>query len=91
MPVDEVEGGQQDLAGQEAVGVEPVLPGPHQPVLAHGGDGLEHGRVAGPLVPPAEGRPARRRWRPSVTTTTVCPGRADGGDLTGQAVDRRRR
>ena len=56
--VDEVERGQQHLAGQEPVRLEPVLPGAHQPVLADGRDGLEHGRVRRALLAPPERRPA---------------------------------
>ena len=62
--VHEVERGQQDLAGQRAVGLEAVLPQAHEPVLADGGDGLEHGRVRRAAARPGRGRPSRRRWRP---------------------------
>ena len=45
--VDEVEGGQQHLAGRQSVGAERVAPHPHQQVLADGGHGLERGQIVG--------------------------------------------
>ena len=63
-PVDEVERGQQDLAGEEAVGVESFLPEAHETVLADGGHGLEHGRVRLAAARPGPARPSRRRWHP---------------------------
>ena len=92
--VDEVQRRQQDLAGQDPVRVQPVLPRAHEPVLADGGDGLEHGRVGRALLaPPQRGPPgrdgARRHHHDGVT------GGAGVGDLAAQAVhggggDRRR-
>ncbi len=63
--VDEVQRRQQDLAGEDPVRVQPVLPHAHEPVLADGGDGLEHGRVRRSLLAPPERPPIRPRWRPT--------------------------
>ena len=56
--VDEVERRQQDLAGEDAMGVETLLPQAHQAVLSDGGHGLQDGRVRGPLLAPAQRVPA---------------------------------
>ena len=61
--VDEVERCQQHLPGQRAVRLEAVLPRPHEPVLADGGHGLEHGRVRRPLFAAVQRGPAGGRWR----------------------------
>ena len=58
--VDEVEGCQQDLPGEQAVRLEAVLPQAHEAVLAHGRDRLEDGRVGGPLLAAVERGPPGR-------------------------------
>ena len=58
--VHEVERCQQHLTGQDAVRLEAVLPHPHQAVLAHGGDGLEHRGIRGPLRAAVERVPPGR-------------------------------
>ncbi len=70
--VDEVEGGEQDLAGDQPVAAEGVAPDPHQQVLAHRGHRLQRGQVR------RAGRPSDRlvhpaAMAPEVTMTTRCP------------------
>ena len=56
--VDEVEGGQEDLAGGQPVGAEGVAPHPHEQVLADGGHRLEGGQIVGTGPPLGQARPA---------------------------------
>ena len=72
LAVDEVEGGEQDLAGQEPVAGEAVLPGAHEAVLAHGRDGLQHGGLAR-AIPGAPEAAQPAVMAPEVTTTTGRP------------------
>ena len=62
--VDEVERGQQHLAGRQAVAVEGVAPHLHQPVLADRRHRLEGGQVGGPGPVRGQGWSTRRRWPP---------------------------
>ena len=88
--VHEIQGGQEHLPGEDPVRIEPVLPHAHEPVLADGGHRLQHGRVGGTLLAPAQRGPpgrdgARRHDDHGVT------GRPELGDFGAQAVDGGRR
>ena len=87
-PVDEVERGQQDLAGGQAVPLERVAPHLHQPVLADGGHRLEGGQVRGPGLVRGQGAPSGGDG-PRGHHHHPAPGGPGLGHLGGQLVDGR--
>jgi hypothetical protein len=89
LAVDEVEGGEEHLPGQQAVGLETLLPGPHQPVLADRRDGLQDARVGRAGARPIEGRPPHGDGTRGHEHDRVAL-RAQVGDLPGHAVDQLR-
>ena len=87
----EVVGREQHLPGEQPVRAEDRAEALHQPGLADGGDRLERPDVGGARRP-ARARGARRRSRPSCTSTTSWPAAPRGGELLAQldAATRRR-
>ena len=85
--MDEVERRQQHLAGQEAVGIESLLPEAHQAVLADGRHRLQHGRIRRPLFAPAQSVPAGGDGTRGDDHDDV-PVVACGGDFPSETVHR---
>ncbi len=84
--VDEVQRGQQHLAGRQSVPIERFAPHLHQPVLPHGGHRLQGGQVGGTGPARGQGAPSRGDG-PRRHHHHQAAGPAGVGHLGGQLVD----